>query len=325
MSRDGLRLLEPAFIPRTLWTPESETLLIPPALAKVYEILIDRHDLRQLSESRDPDDPPVGGPSQERTDQHFAQAFDGSVARMELAVLDPKRVATHSSNALVGSLAGSRVCLTDAPSGAGAAAFALLSTIAELRANEILPRLPLDVYLVAAELSEPARIYGASVLNEIRSSLEAQAIFVHEDFLSWDVIDPLSNTDLIKRVTIRSADVSQKLLVVANFNAFLEKEGKRKAAQPQLVELFRHASGENSVVIWIEPDMNRATESSGLFQWLIRILSTTLKRFAKHIFDSASGEPISRCSVRFSLPLRPSETARVRLAVMRIDLVRSDE
>jgi hypothetical protein len=162
---------------------------------------------------------------------------------MELALLDPKDVLTNCSDALVGSLVGGKLCLTDAPCGAGAAAFALLSTVAELRARRVFPRQPLDVYLIGAELSQPARIYAAAILEELRPSLETQAIFVHEEFLRWDVTDLLSNTTLIQCATRKSANASRKLLVVANFNAFLERAGKRKDADPQIYELFRHASG----------------------------------------------------------------------------------
>ena len=325
MSLGKFRLLDPAHVPRTLWTRESEVLSIPPSLAKAYETLIDRHSLRELSESRDNDNPPTGGPSQEHTNQHFAQAFDGSVARVELALLDPKRAATLPSNALIGSMAGNNLCLTDAPCGAGAAAFSLLSTIAELRAQGVLPRLPLEVFLVGAELSGPARTYAASMLDELRNSLEAQAIFVGEVFLPWDVTDSLSNADLIRQATIKSANACQKLLVMANFSEFLQRSGKWKVAQPQIEELFRHASGDNSVAIWIEPHMNRATAGGGLFQRLKGLVSTTWKRFARHNSDLSAGGPVSICSARFWLPLKPTQTANVRLAVMRIDLVRSKE
>jgi hypothetical protein len=244
---------------------------------------------------------------------------------MQLALLDPKQAANISSNALIASLAGSSVCITDAPCGAGAAAFALLSTVAELRAQRILPRLPLDVFMVGAELSEPARLYAAAMLQEIRPSLEAQAIFVQEEFVSWDVTDRLSNASLISCATIRAANVSQRLLVVANFNGFLERHGKRRDAEPQIADLFLHASGRNSVAIWIEPDMNRAVAQGGLFQWLSDKVSTVWKRFAKQSHGLATGETVSTCSARFRLPLEPSRTARVGFAVMRIDLVRSGE
>jgi hypothetical protein len=318
---DGERLLDPRIIPEALWARRSNTLTIPASLAMSYNAIIDRSGLRTLSESRGHEEGPVGGMSQEQTNLHFAQAFDGSMARMELALLDPLKVATVSSNALLISLSGNSVCLTDAPCGAGAAAFALLATIAELRLSRVLPRLPLDVFLIGAEISKPARSYAAALLEELRPSLEAQAIFVVEEFLDWDVTDRLSNTDLASQVTVKAASCSRKLLVVANFNGFLERSGKRAEAQRQIEELFRYSSGANSVAIWVEPDMNRATREGGLFGW-IKSLLNTWNLFAQKSVDPTSGEPVSRCSARFVRPLDPTQTARVGLAVMRIDLLR---
>ena len=127
------------------------------------------------------------------------------------------------------------------------------------------------------------------------------------------------------RVTLASAGTPKRLLIVANFNGFLEKEKKRKEAQPQIEELFRHASGDNSVAIWIEPDMNRATADGGLFSWLRSLLKGPLRLFAKenHDEDDLAPKPIYTSSAQFRLPLNPSETARVRLAVMSFNLVRS--
>ena len=319
------RLLDPELIPSTLWKAESKTVLLPPELSLAYQALIKRRGLAELAESRDPKNPPIGGLDQKRTDEHFARAFDGSVARTQLALLDPNREVHGTSNAFITCLAGNNVSLTDAPCGAGAAAFAFLASVAELRAQSVLPREPLDVVLIGGELSQPARAYAEEMLAEIRSSLEAQAIFVEAEFLSWDVTCSGSNTDLVRRVTLASAGTPKRLLVVANFNGFLEKEKKRKEAQPQIEELFRHASGDNSVAIWIEPDMNRATADGGLFSWLRSLLKGPLRLFAKenHDEDDLAPKPIYTSSAQFRLPLNPSETARVRLAVMSINLVRS--
>lgn len=137
--------------------------------------------------------------------------------------------------------------------------------------------------------------------------------------------DQLSNTTLIQCATIKSNNVPQKLLVVANFNAFLERQGKRKDAEPQIEELFRYASGKNSVAIWTEPGMNRATAQGGLLQSLGERVRTAWGRFPQHNFAGTGAGPMATCSAHFRPPLRPSEIARVGLAVMRIDLVRTDE
>ena len=273
------RQLKPTYLPSTLWDPAREVLILPRSLATAYEEVVRRHGLYELALTRDNDDPPVGGLDQERTNKHFAQAFDGSCARAQLAVLDPKNEVPHASNAFISCLAGNATSITDAPCGAGAAAFSFLATIAELRAQGILPRQPLKVHLIGAELSEPARLYAQEMLAELLPQLETQAINVEADWLKWDVTSEDSNTDLIHKMTLAGAGKAARLVVVANFNGFLEKDRKRKEAEPQLSSLFRHASRQDSLGIWIEPAMKRATV--GVFPWIRELLNGAWKLFAR--------------------------------------------
>lgn len=319
MSRE-VRLLEPSLLPGSLWDSENEVLILPAAVAESYERVVDRHGLRGLAAMRDMNDPPVGGLDQERTNRHFAQAFDGSCARVQLALLDPKDNVPRVSNAFISCLAGNGASLTDAPCGAGAAAFSFLAIIAELRAQKVLPREPLHIVLIGAELSEPARAYAQEMLAELRSTLESQAIFVEAEWIEWDVTSRLSNTDLVQKMTLAAAGKARRLLVVANFNSFLEKERKKKEALPQLEELFRHASGDNSMAIWIEPHMNRAIV--GLFPWLRGLLKDAWRLFAREDSGKNDPEPLLVSNARFRLPLTPDKTARVGLAVIAIDLIR---
>ena len=75
------RLLAPSNIPTTLWNPTSDVLSLPVLLSDAYIKLVDAKGLRELGISRDQKSGPVGGISKESTEQHFAQAFDGSAAR----------------------------------------------------------------------------------------------------------------------------------------------------------------------------------------------------------------------------------------------------
>ncbi len=317
------RLLDPALLPASLWNPASQTLLLPPALAQAYETVIDRHDLRVLSESRDRNNSPIGGPNKTSADQHFAQAFDGSAARAQLAATDPKDEVCRASNALIQALSGSRVCITDAPCGSGAAVFAFLSVIAELRVCRVLPRQPLDVYLTGADISGQAMGYAAEILNELRSFFESQAIFVKDEFLSWDVTDKLSNTDLIHRMTLASNEIKKHFLIIANFSGFLKTENKKKTVQPQLDELFRYASCANSVAIWIEPKTNDATGGTGLFSIIIKWVTDPFRRFIRINTDGDRTKQFLSSECHYQLPLSPEKTSTARLAVMRLDLARS--
>ena len=322
MIRQEPRLLDPKLIPESLWDSKNSILLLPPILVDAYVKLINHHGLQALANSRNLKNPPTGGLTQEKTDEHFAQAFDGSIARAQLALLDPKYDTDLSSNVYIKSLAGNKLSLTDAPCGAGAAAFAFLANIAELRAHGVLPRQPLDVYLIGAELSDPARVYAQLLLKELSAELEKEAIFVTSEFISWDVTESLSNTNLITKMTLASGHHPQRLLIIANFNGFLEKEKKRSDAELQFNELFRHASGKNSVALWIEPDMNRATNTSGLFHWLLKKISHT--KWGKFIQKRSDNiQPVLTSSAQFQLPLAPEKTVNVRLAVLPLELKRT--
>ncbi|CAG0987660.1 hypothetical protein ANRL3_02552 [Anaerolineae bacterium] len=315
------RILPPELLPTTLWDSENKILNIPPELSKVYETIIDRHDLRELANSRTKDDSPVGGLTQEETSKHFAQAFDGSVARTQLAFLDPNNDLAETSNTFISILVGNKLSLTDAPCGAGAAAFAILANIAELRRQDVLPRIPLNVVLVGAEISEPAREYAKEILDKLRPSLEAQAIFVDAEFIEWDVTCSLSNTDLIQCFTRKASEQDKRLLLVANFNGFLEREGKRKAAEKQLEELFRHMSNtKNSLAIWIEPQMKSA--SKALLPWLIKKIQDSWNRFVKKIGDDPASDSLST-NTKFRHPLKPDTTYNVRLVIVAADLIRT--
>lgn len=317
-----MRLLSPALIPSSLWDKTTESLQLPPCLSKAYVAYVDNLGLRKIGTTRSTDGGAVGGLSKENADQHLAQCFDGSVARAMLAVLDPKNQGGMASNTFIKSMAGSTLALTDAPCGAGAAALAFLSTIAELRANAVLPRHPLEIKFIGGELSSHAVDHARKLFSDIQPELEAQAIFLDLKFKEWDVLDKLSNADLVKESAVHGASCSSKLLVIANFNGFLVKERKQKEAQPQLDELLRYASGEQSLAVWIEPDMNRSAANGGLFSWLYQQMTTVWKRFAKIDPAATSSEPVFRTSAKFSLPLQPTMFSRVSLAVMPIDLTR---
>ncbi|MNU97656.1 hypothetical protein D3C71_877410 [compost metagenome] len=327
MSTREKRLLEPHKIPKTLWLAGEDTLLLPESLRSVYAELLKERNLTHLAGERAKEGP-VGGIGQEETDLHFAQAFSGSAARVLLAVLDPKNQVGDASDTFIRCTTGTSVCITDAPCGSGAAAAVFLCAIAELRAEGVVPREPLVVKLIGAELSPSARQYAREFMERISPFLSKQAIFLTWEFQSWDVTCELSTTDLVKRCVLASASSENKLLMIANFSGFLESNGKRKDADRQLQELFRYASTEKSFAIWMEPDMQKVTNSTGLFAWLSTKIVGRWKTFAKLLrgFSRPAGardsDQTATCHAKFRHPLDAERVANVRLAVVAISLER---
>jgi len=307
-------------LPETLWLPGERILRLPPDLTRVWLTLLDRHNLRVLAMEPDGSQACAGGDTKEATDKHFAWRFTGSCARVELAMLDPSSHMPNVTDAFAQIFAGGRVAIADLPCGSGAAAIAILTVIGELRRQSRLPREPLEVIIVGGEISEHARKYAIEGLAEVMDSLEDQAIFIDPVFVPWDVCDDISNTDLIRQLTVRCSGCGSRMLMLANFSGFLQRDGKWKDAQPQLNELFRHSRDNRSSVVWIEPDTNVAQlETGGLFSRVKKLISK-LKHFVRGSSPNLTDEPVAISEAKVAHALREGQTFDVRLAVMRFDL-----
>ena len=317
------RLLPVAQLPVCLWNKESRVLALPAMLSQAYVDRIKRLGLLNLGTTRTSDEGPIGGLDEAAANQHFAQRFDGSAARVILAILDPNQEVGSTSDHFIKSTAGANLALTDAPCGAGAAALAFLASLAELRLAGALPRMPLDVHFVGGEISPFAMAHARELFQAIQPKLAEQAIFIEPVFVNWDVMDEISTTDLIKTSLLYKAECVSKLLIVANFNGLLVKEKKQKEALPQLDELFRYASGERSLAVWIEPDMNRATRAGGLFPWLVSLFQKNWRGIGKPHTTGILEQPAFSSTAKFRLPLQPNAVSRVTLAVLPIELARS--
>ncbi len=257
----------------------------------------------------------AGGLTEQATKDHLAWRFTGSAARVELAMLSPNHHKSEISNAFAKIFSGGRVLLADVPCGSGAAALSVLTTITELRAQSVLPRMPLEVVLVGGEISAHARANFTAAIQDIKGELEKQAITINDSVMHWDVCDLLSNTDLIKQLTLLGDKCSARMLLLANFSEFLQGDGKWKTAQPQFDELFRHFRSERSSAIWIEPQTNKA---SSFFERIIKWVG--LRKFALPFSRDETEENVLKDDCMVFNALDDGKTFRTQLAVIRVDL-----
>lgn len=305
------RLLQPEMIPESLWLPEFSTLVLPAPLCQVYKDLVNENGLWDAA-TKVAQKGPIGGASKEETDKHFAHSFDGSAARTLLAILDPKNEVGLTSNTFIKCTAGTSLSLTDAPCGAGAAAAVFLSALAELRREKVLPREPLSVRLLGAELSPHAIDYARSMLERLVPSLEDQAIFLELDFMEWDVTCEESTAQLVSSCEKACGSVERRLLLVANFSGFVNNSKNWAVAEPHLYNLMSSASNENSFAVWIEPPMKVAS-GGNIFSWLFKLCSGAWNFLRPRVIVP---DIHYSAQARFQLPLQPDITARVHLSVI---------
>jgi hypothetical protein len=292
---------------------------IAPLAATTWTTSLDLYGLRSLAnESRE--ESTVGGISEEATNKHFAWCFPGSCARVQLSVLDPNAELNEVSDAFIRVFSGGSVLLVDLPCGGGAGALTVLSVLYQLRREMKVPRQPLTITIIGGEISPFARAYAEHTVNSLRLELESQAIWATFHVASWDVCDCLSNTDLIQRISASGINSTARLVLIANFSAFLQKDGKWKDAQPQFAELFRHCRHEQSSVIWIEPKVNYVTGPGQFFMRLADTISTKWKKFVRAA--PADGDAVKCSEVSVVHPLNPNEAFVVHLSVKQLDLIK---
>jgi hypothetical protein len=307
------RLIPKELIPHTLWDHESSVLYLPPQLISGWKILLEKNGLLDKATTRAPEGF-EGGMSKEDTDNHFAWRFTGSVARVMLSVLDPKQDLHEISDVFTQFFSGNRIFLADLPCGSGAASLSILSVYCELRKQGLIPREPLDVVVVGGEISKFAQCYANEGLTYLLSELEDQAISLEFEIMDWDVCDRFLNTDLIHHLTLRSQGCSAKVLMLANFSGFLQRNNKWKDAQEQIDELFRFNRGQDSIALWIEPQKSDVTKTNGfmprLIEWFKVKFSAILS--TKDVYQQES-------SVDVKHPLNDG-TFKTNLVVVRFDL-----
>ncbi|EGR2916666.1 hypothetical protein DMW38_10345 [Vibrio parahaemolyticus] len=200
----------------------------------------------------------IGGESTNETNQHLATRYNGSCARVVLSILDPKHEMDLISDTYATLFAGNRVFLADIPSGSGAAIMSILCTLAELRDKLVIPRHPLEVVIVAGEISQVAIGHMARQLELIKPMLEAQAITIVDVSLKiWDVECKQSTAKLIREMTIKSIDCDNRMLILCNFSGYLDS-GRWKKTKSTFEEVFRHSTDTSSAAIWIEPQTKKA-------------------------------------------------------------------
>lgn len=313
------RLIPKKMIPDSLWNSEDSILHLPPQLISSWTMLLDKYGLRDKAMERAPEGF-EGGMSKEDTDNHLSWRFTGSSARVMLPMLDPLEDLYEISDVFARIFSGNKVFLADLPCGSGAASMSILSVLCELRKQSRLPRMPLDIVIVGGEISKYAQNYAREALKSLVTELEEQAITIEFEIMDWDVCDPFSNTDLTKHLTLKSQDCTTRLLILANFSGFLQGSGKWKEANRQFEELFRHSREENSIALWIEPNMNAVTNAQGgfmprLIQWFKRKFSSLIAEKDK----VESQNNYTESSVRVKHPLNEG-TFRTTLVVVRFDL-----
>ena len=242
-------ILGPKDIPKQLWSKDA--LRVPPCLCEQYETLLHKYNLMEKAlETKDPGNV-HGGKTETETLDHFARRYGVSTCRVESIAIDPRGAFGTVSDDILCSFSDGRLSLLDIACGTGAAGAALLCSVAVLRAEGKLPKLPLDVLITGADYSKSAlRIYE-EMFEQLRPALESVGIRATVIPRDWDAEKSYMTSNILDSWFKDSAGVAEFFVVGANFSGAAGPAFHRFEASFQ--HICDRLSNKQCTMIWIEP------------------------------------------------------------------------
>jgi len=288
-----LRILPTSDIPTEIW--QDNTLHMPASLASCYDLNLNKHSAMPIA--LDPQDPGgfVGGPTPQDTLQHFARRYGVGSCRIESLVIDPREAFQDIPDFVIAGLAGGDVAILDVACGCGAVGASLLSTIAVLRKNRKLPKLPLNVTVVGGDCSDLALQIYTDMMVDLVPVLDEVGINLNLIPVKWKAEASYTTAEMLDILMKKTTSKEEYFVYVANFSGALDKH--YSSFRDSIHHIFDRTSNTNCTVLWVEPgNMPSARE---VLKKIAKLLKEILPWSA-----SSSNEPIEFNSYKWLHPFQ---------------------
>ena len=198
----------------------------------------------------------IGGKDEEETNKHFSERFLTSSARMQFFVLDPKEYFLQISRDLHATFNGGNISILDIPCGTGAGVLSLLFNIKELRDTSKLPRLPLNINILAGDYSPSALNIYTRILERAKGELEKELIYIKYNTQVWNASDIKSTTTLMKMWLKDESDYEEFYILMSAFSGVGSDNFKTFIKVFDFIQNF--VSDLYCTTVLIEPSTNKA-------------------------------------------------------------------
>jgi hypothetical protein len=237
-------------LPNTIWS--EATLYLPDSLALSYRTLLEQRELYDSALGGDgTGGGPIGGESADATYDHFTQRFAVSATRLEYIACDPKETFHTAAQDFHISFGTGSVAVLDVPCGAGASIFGFLCTLAELRNHGILPRLPLNVSIVAGDCSSVALELYKDLVELIKPELSRQGILVNYQTHEWRAEEPTTSAVIVDQWFAMSPAAREYYVFICNFS--VEAERHFRDFERSFEHIAERLHSKKSTILWVEP------------------------------------------------------------------------
>lgn len=270
-----MRVLAESDIPEELWL--NSKLKLAETLRDSYSDKLNELGVLEKATEGNPGAAAIhGGVTDEETIDHFAYRFPASSGRIEFVTISPVEELVPVSNAVLSTFSKGEVSVLDIPGGAGAAISSLLTTLAVLRRDGVIPTLPMTVRVLCGDLAPKANeIYG-EMIAKIEPFLGENAISIQYDSMIWDATRNDHTAQLVDKWFSISKSTSEYVVCVSNFTGALIGAGILEEFKPCLSQILARLHDKKSTLLWIEPG---SKSTNKLKEKLLDFFSSAIKWF----------------------------------------------
>lgn len=247
-------------LPEELWLHHEQAVKLCTELETKYIGHLHKYDAYNLAKAYDGKSHPIGGSSATEAIEHFAYRFVNSSTRVIHITLDPDKKFSNIQIDIFSTFSKGNISILDLACGTGGHILSLLTTLVELRLKKLLPTLPLNIHILAADISPTALQIYQSLLNDLEPYLRNTGIRVIYHTYIWDACIPMQTSQLMDKLfsTTRDISINEYYVMTSAFSGFAGNEVNFSQIERSLQHITERLGSKISTFLWIEPDTTKA-------------------------------------------------------------------
>lgn len=227
------------------------TLHLAKALCDVYRDELQARGQLELAVKGSDEKRIHGGATADETLKHFTFRFPTSAARIVSVLVDPLQTFASLPANVFQSFSSHKIAVLDAACGTGASLLALLTTLAVARSSKRLPRLPLTVGVVGADISPTALEIYSGLAVRLGPLLASEGIFLELSTELWDATQADQTSGLCDKWLDRHHDANEYFVLVGNLSGVGDELAN--SFKRSFHHITERIANIRSTILWVEP------------------------------------------------------------------------
>lgn len=279
----GCIVINPNDFPKELWLHNEQAVKLCTELETKYIEHLHEYNAYELAKTFDGKSHPIGGSSTTEAIEHFAYRFVNSSTRVIHITLDPDKKFSNIQIDIFSTFSKGNISILDLACGTGGHILSLLTTLVELRLKKLLPTLPLNIHILAADISPTALEIYQSLLHDLEPYLLHAGIRIIYHTYEWDACFVIQTSVLMDEFfnLTNTTLVNEYYVITSAFSGFASTKDNFTRIESSLRHITERLGSRNSTFLWIEPDGKDAKKFLGS---LNRIFEN-IKDFFVQIFE----------------------------------------